>query len=279
MRMPEGSAPRSTSSTTRLTRVLVLPEPAGARTRAAPRTCSTAARWASSSRTASGPAAGRAAGPGESGCAGAPGCGGTMAAAATDEATSPPSSRPMSSRSSAAASPMSRLRGASRPALNGKPTQNGRPRPTSGWMKRSSTSAACAANSSAVPFQYQRPTGEAPPSSGRPGSPGSPVQSRRAAKRTPGAAAAARCARSRRLATSKNTDLGPANAAPGSVVTCRSSRRLSVALLMMGRPVCVSPGRASDASSPPDAQARVTRVDVGQRVCGRAFGGGRPRAA
>ena len=59
MRMPEGSAPRSTSSTTRLTSVLVLPEPAGASTRAGPRACTTAARWASSSRTASGPLAGR----------------------------------------------------------------------------------------------------------------------------------------------------------------------------------------------------------------------------
>ena len=110
-----------------------------------------------------------------------------------------PSRRPMSSRSSAAASPTPRLRGASTSSPNGKPRQNGRPRPTSGWTKRSRTSAACAANSSAVPFQNQSPTGGSPPSSGRRGLAGVVRPARRAAKRTPGAAAAARCARSRRL--------------------------------------------------------------------------------
>ena len=108
IRMPDGSAPRSTSSTTRLTRVLVLPEPAGARTRAGPRACSTAARWASSSRAASGPAArarrGSAARVAGRGRRGRGRC-----------RSRPPraSSRPMSSRSSAAASSTPRLRGAS----------------------------------------------------------------------------------------------------------------------------------------------------------------------
>ena len=126
----------------------------------------------------------------------------------------PPSAerRPMSSRSSPAASPTPRLRGSSACSPKGKPTQNGRPRPTSGWMKRRRTSPACPANSSAVPLQYQRPTDGSPPNRGRCGSPGSSVHERREAKRMPGAAAAARWARSRRLRTSKKTSLGPAAA-------------------------------------------------------------------
>ena len=208
IRMPDGSAPRSTSSTTRLTRVLVLPEPAGARTRAAPRRCSTAARWASSSRAAPGPAAGRRAGAAGGGdCRGADGSlavGNTASGfgdglAGTEQAAS--SSRPMSSRSRRAASATTRPRGASTSGPKGKPRQKGRPRARRGWTKRRSTSFACAAKSSAVSFQSQRPTGASPPRSGRRGSPGSSVHVRWRAKRRPGPAAAARCARSRRPVT------------------------------------------------------------------------------
>ncbi len=207
MRMPDGSTPRSTSSTTRLTRVLVLPEPAGASTRAAPRSCSTAARWASSSRTASGPVAARRAGAGASaGCEcagrGSPGWSGSAGPAVA------PRSRPMSSRSSREASPTPRLRGASSSGPKGKPRQNGAPRATSGCTKRSSTSPACAASSPTEPSQCQSPAGGSPPSKGRRGSPGSSVHERRKAKRIPGAAAAARCASSRRPLTWKNTRRG-----------------------------------------------------------------------
>ena len=108
MRMPEGSQPRSTSSTTRLISVLVLPEPAGASTRAGPRAWRTAARCASSKRAASGPEAGDRTGRGEepagSGPSARPGGGGAASAGDT------PSSRPTSSRSSAAAPPAPRRR-------------------------------------------------------------------------------------------------------------------------------------------------------------------------
>ena len=267
MRMPAGSAPRSTSSTTRLTSVLVLPEPAGARTRAGPRACSTAARWASSSRAASGPLAGLR---GDAGPAGAPSAGtateGAPDGAAADDGevgegaarrrTDAPSRRPMSSRSSAAASPTPRPRGASTSAPNEKPRQNGSSRATSGWTKPSRTSAACAANSSTVPLQCQRPTGGSPPRRERRGSPGSSVHERRAANRAPGAAAAARCARSRRPGTSKNNSRGPAAAATGRAAACPWSDRLSVAARMGGPagPACFA-RPATDASRP----ARVFR--------------------
>ena len=187
----------------------------------------------------------------------------------------PASSRPMSSRSSAAASPTPRLRGASTRSPKEKPMQNGRPRPTSGWMKRSSTSPACAANSSAVPFQNQSPTGGSPPSSDRPGSPGSPVQSRRAAKRTPGAAAAARCARSRRLETSKNSEPGTGDHRARKGGGGRSSDRLSVAVLMGGTAgSACSPGRPQTLAGRSGSRARVTRVDVRAPSGGGASGDG-----
>ena len=145
-----------------------------------------------------------------------------------------PSRRPISSRSSAAASPTPRLRGASTSAPKERPRQNGRSRATSGWTNPSRTSVACAANSSAVPFQCQRPIGGSPPSRERRGSPGSSVHERRAANRTPGAAAAARCARSRRPGTSKNNSRGPVVAAAGRAAACRWSDRLSVAARMGG---------------------------------------------
>ena len=219
MRMPDGSAPRSTSSTTRLISVLVLPEPAGARTRAGPRACSTAARCAASSCTASGPLEGRPSRVGSAAVGGRRRESRRRPAQKTRRrsgqegrprpAVAARRSRPMSSRSSRAASPTARRRGSSTSAANGRPRQNGRPRATRGWTRRRRISVACASNSSRDPFQYQSPTGTSPPRSGRRGSPGSSVHARREAKRAPGAAAAARCARSRRLVTSKNSRRGP----------------------------------------------------------------------
>ncbi len=226
MRMPDGSAPRSTSATTRLISVLVLPEPAGARTRAGPRACSTAARCAASSRTASGPLEGRRAGRE----AGRPAAAGPRDVATKwPEGRPPPAvaarrSLPMSSRSSRAASPTPRRRGSSTSAANGSPRQNGRPRAARGWTRRKRISVACAANSSGDAFQYQSPTGGSPPRSGRRGSPGSSVHARREAKRAPGAAAAARCARSRRLVTSKNSRRGPPPWPAARAVVSRAAR-------------------------------------------------------
>ncbi len=178
MRMPDGSAPRSTSSTTRLMSVLVLPEPAGARTRAGPRACSTAARCAASSWTASGPLEGRPPRVG-SAAAGRPATGlpaaGSGPAAANWAGGCPlpaadaRSSRPMSSRSSRAASPTARRRGSSTSAANGRPRQKGRPRATRGWTRRRRISVACASNSSRDPFQYQSPTGTSPRQERAPG--------------------------------------------------------------------------------------------------------------
>ena len=64
------------------------------------------------------------------------------------------------------------------------------------------------------------------PSSARRGSPGSSAQSRREAKRTPGAAAAARRARSRRLSAWKNTSRGPGAGMSGAIVMARTRRAL-----------------------------------------------------
>ena len=253
MRMPDGSAPRSTSSTTRLTRVLVLPEPAGARTRAGPRACSTAARWASSSRTASGPLAGlrgRGRGAPAPAAAGAPAArarlGETRAAARAAGGRCPRGrARPRRRRRGCAASSAS--------APNGKPRQNGSPRPTSGWTKRQQDVARPARRTPRpCPLQCQRPTGGSPPSRGRRGSPGSSVHERREAKRTPGAAAAARRARSRRLAHVEEDEPGPGGARRPEAAACRWSDRLSAAVLMAwpAGPACIA-RPATDASRPP----------------------------
>ena len=260
MRMPEGSVPRSTSSTTRLTSVLVLPDPAGASTRAGPHACSTAARWASSSRTASGPLAGVRRGATPGGVAsGAPAPGRAPPGAAVPETGSScgrprslgrrPGSlrrRPMSSRSSREESPTARLRGWNTSAPKGKPRQYGSPRASSGWTKRRRISVACASNSSRVPVQYQSPAAGSPPSRERRGSPGASVQPRREAKRTPGAAAAASRASSLRDATPKKTS-------PGRVAAGAAGSRGwgPAAVVLTGGPVSVAAFTAEEASRHP----------------------------
>ena len=270
MRMPDGSAPRSTSSTTRLTRVFVLPEPAGARTRAAPRRCSTAARWASSSRAASGPAGRARRRPGRRWPRRwRPARSRHLRAAgkrAAGEAASR-SRRPMSSRSSAPASPTPRLRGASTRSPNGKPRQNGRPRARSGWMKREQHVVGLRRELVGGALPEPEPDGRVAAEQRSAGLAGvlGPVAPRGEADAGGGRRRSLREVAAARDVEEHESGTGrPPRRSGGG---CRSSGRLSVAVLMRGQAGSAGCARpASDASRPSGRQARVTRVDVRARA-------------
>ena len=269
MRMPDGSAPRSTSSTTRLTRVLVLPEPAGARTRAAPRACSTAARWASSSRTASGPAAGRAAVRSAPSRASAPAwvrcvCG---RRALLVEAASP-SSRPMSSRSRAAASPTPRLRGASTSVAEREADAERQvaadERVDEAQQDVSGLRRELVGGALPVPEPDGRVAAEQRPAGLAAGRRSSRV-ARRSGRRGPPPPLAARGRggsgrRRTRAWVRRPPRVGRRGGVPVVEIACRGRGSSEAGRVYVLRPA------GPDASRPPGAQARVTRVDVRMRT-------------
>ena len=205
-RMSPASMPPATSSATRPTSVLVLPEPAGASTRAAPRPCSTAARCAVSSCVAT-----------ESG----------GRAADLRAVLVPPRRRaPMSSRSSRARSPTDRDRRSKTVELNGKPMQNGELEATRGYANSRRIAPACARSSSSWCSQnhvrivqarsvlWARGSTKARRRSRSLGSaPSGPTAHERLVEmRAPGNAAAHRDAASRRPETSNSTSCRLASA-------------------------------------------------------------------
>ena len=196
MRIAEGSAPRSTSSTTRLIRVLVLPEPAGASTRAGPQWCSTAARWAfvqaDRVRAARGPASRRRRGGRRTpdGRRAAPCSRGPQQAADVFEVEPRGSAHGERAR-------LEDLRGEREAQAERKAARE------QGVDEAQEDLGRLRLELLARPPPPPRPVAGSPRSRERRSSPGSSVQTRREAKRVPGAAAVASRARSLREATSE----------------------------------------------------------------------------